>query len=486
MKRRFLSLVTVLFLVVFTIGLVGCSPAEAPVEPAAPAEEPADPVEEPVAPTEEPATPVEEPEAPAEVKDFISWFQYDEKNEDPASDERVGNAYLRKTIPEFNTDFAGKWNWVNIPKAWDKMTAELVAAVIADGEVPDLIEVGAGNLPTFLNNGALQDLSDWAKEQSWYSDLEPSALKACTGPEGGLYCIPVSTRPHVVYVWADHYPNGFPTTPEEFMVEAERLKSEGVFAWTYFGSTAYSGNGAQRMVWNLISSFGGTYDDGQGNMLLNTPENVAAISFLRETVLNGYNPDTVFAGGFVEEDSFKDSSAAAIPTGLFGYRYINPLTAPDGTKYETGSAQDMLDAIADGKVVMRPMFAPAGKTPGCNTDAITFAVPTGAKNIEATYDYINWIMGDIGRHVEYVLGPGAGFPTLVSAQSAPEMQEPFYQQAAIAINSSVCTYAGGSLQRPTEANEIIMNAVYKLIKEDPTLDIASTLQAAQDDYNANN
>jgi multiple sugar transport system substrate-binding protein len=486
MKSKKLTLLTVLFLVVFTFGLAGCQTAETPVEPAAPVEEPAAPVEEPAAPPEEPAAPVEEPAEPVEVKDFVTWFQYDQNNEDPASDERVGNAYLKKTIPEFNADFADKWNWVNIPKAWDKMTAELVAAVIAGGEVPDLIEVGASNLPTFINNGALQDLSEWAKAQAWYSDLEPGALKACTGADGGLYCIPVSTRPHVVYVWADHYPNGFPTTPEQFLVEAERLKSEGIFAWTYFGSTAYSGNGAQRMVWNLISSFGGTYDDGQGNMLLNTPENVAAISFLRDTVLKGYNPDTVFAGGFVEEDSFKDSSAAAIPTGLFGYRYINPLSAPDGTKYETGSADDMINAIADGKVVMRPMFAPAGKTPGCNTDAITFAVPTGATNIEATYDYINWIMGDIARHVEYVLGPGAGFPALLSAQSAPEMQTPFYQQAAIAVNASVCVNANGSLQRPTEANEIIMNAVYKLIKEDPTLDIATTLQAAQDDYNANN
>ena len=63
--------------------------------------------------------------------DFLTWYQYDETNEDPASDERVGNQYLRDTIPQFNEEFDGKWNWVNRPKAWDKMTAELVAAVIA-------------------------------------------------------------------------------------------------------------------------------------------------------------------------------------------------------------------------------------------------------------------------------------------------------------------------------------------------------------------
>src|SRR4051812_46147503 len=56
-----------------------------------------------------------------EVKDFVTWYQYDQNNEDPASDERVGNEYLRQTIPQFNEQFKGKWNWINQPKAFDKM-----------------------------------------------------------------------------------------------------------------------------------------------------------------------------------------------------------------------------------------------------------------------------------------------------------------------------------------------------------------------------
>jgi len=482
MKSKFNKFLTTMLLVVFTVSLAACTaPAatEAPVVVApttAPTEKPAEPT----------AVPAEPTVAPVEVKDFVTWFQYDEKNEDPASDERVGNAYLKKTIPEFNAAFADKWNWVNVPKAWDKMTAELVAAVIAGADVPDMVELGGQQTITYINNGALQDLTEWAKQQSWYADLDPGAVLTCTGPDGGLYCIPTAERPALTYVWADRYPNGYPTTPEQFLVEAERLKAEGFYAWTYFGSTAYDGSGAGRMLFSLVKSFGGGYDDGQGNMLLNTPENVAALTFLRDTVAKGYEPETVFAGGFVEEDSFKDSSAGAIPTGLFGYRYINPLTAPDGTKYEKGSEQDMLDAIAAGDVIMRPMFAPEGKTPGCNQDIQGYGIPTGAKNPEATYDYINWIMGDITRNIEYVIGPGAGFPTLKSAQADPAMQTPFYQQAAIAINASVCTNWAGSLTRPAEAAPLIMNTVYKLIKESPTLDIATELQAAQDEYNANN
>lgn len=486
MKSKKYMLFTALMLVVFAFGLVGCQPAaEEPVAEQPAAEEPTAEelaVEEPV--VEEPTA--EEPAAPAEEVDFVTWYQYDQDNTDPASDERVGNEYLAKNIPVFNADFEGKWNWVNIPKAWDKQTAELVAAVIAGGEVPDLIELGGQQTITYVNNGALMDITDWVMAQPWYADLEPSALLACTGPDGKIYCVPTAERPHLTYVWADRYPNGYPTTPEEFVVEAERLKEEGFFAWTYFGSTAYGGSAAGRMFFALLASFGGGYDDGQGNMLLNTPENVAAITFLRDTVAKGYNPDTVFAGDFLEENSFKDSSAGAIPTGLFGYRYINPLTAPDGTAYDLGSSEDMINAIAAGDVVMRPMFAPEGQTPSCNLDIQGLGIPTGAKNVEAAYDHINWIMSDLTRHIEYVLGPGAGFPSLLSAQELPEMQTPFYQEAAGAINQSVCRNWAGSLERPSEAAEAISNVIFKLIKEDPTLDIATELQKVQDEYNANN
>lgn len=422
-----------------------------------------------------------------EARPFVTWYQYDEKNEDPASDERVGNAYLRKTIPEFNADFAGKWNWVNQHKAWDKMPAEIVAAVIAGADVPDLFEGASTNMISYYKNGTMQDLSAWASQQSWYADLDPSAKAACTAPDGSLICIPIVSRPHLVYVWADHWPNGFPRTPDVFLKEAERLKGEGVYAWSYFGSTAFGGASASRMYWSLISSFGGTYDDGKGNMLLNTPENIAALEFLRLTVERGYNPETVWAGGFVEEDSFKDASAAAFPTGLFGYRYMNPLTAPDGTRFEKGNEQDMLDAIAAGKVILRPMFAPPGQTPGCHTSLVAFYVPVGAKNPEAAYDYINWILENEQRYGEYVLGPGGGFTVLKSSQNSPSFRDDsFYVQAAEALNQSLCRPYLGTLERPAEATELIANVIYRLIKENPSLDIASELQKTQDEYNAGN
>jgi ABC-type glycerol-3-phosphate transport system substrate-binding protein len=196
-------------------------------------------------------------------------------------------------------------------------------------------------------------------------------------------------------------------------------------------------------------------------------------------------PEIAFAGGFQEENAFKDASAGAFPTGLFGYRYVNPLSAPNGTQYAKGNQEDMLDAIAAGDVVLSPYLAPEGQTPGCDVAVSGFAIPVGAKNPEAAYDYINWVLSP-EQNADFVLRPGGGFPALMSVRASEEFQTPFYQQAAEVLSNSACSPWFGSLERAKEAQDMIMKVVYKLIKEDPSADIATELQAVQDEYNAAN
>ncbi|MEZ4560497.1 MAG: hypothetical protein R2854_29360 [Caldilineaceae bacterium] len=57
----------------------------------------------------------------------FTWYQaHDETNEDPASDERGQPFGCATPCSRFDEAFAGKWNWVNQPKAFDQMAAELV------------------------------------------------------------------------------------------------------------------------------------------------------------------------------------------------------------------------------------------------------------------------------------------------------------------------------------------------------------------------
>ncbi len=462
-------------------------------QPSAPTPQP--PTTQPTAPSAEQsmpsATTEPQPASGSEVE-FVTWYQYDQDNTDPKSDERVGNEYLRKTIPLFNEAFKGKWKWINQPQPFDQMAIRLTAAVQAGGEVPDLMQSGDGSLIPFIKNGVVQDLTDWIKAQPWFADLDPSAVAACTGPDGRIYCVPVAITPQIVFVWRDHFPNGYPKTPEEFKQQAEALKAKGIAAITFFGSTAFDGEGTPRFTNTLIKSFGGTFDDGQGNMKLDTPENRSAIEFLREIVAAGYVHPRTWDGTttpFIEEEPMKTAEAASFPTGIFGYRYVNPLKAPSGKEYNKGNEEDMLDAITAGDVFIAPMFAPSGKKPGCGLGVTGFVIPVGAKNPEAAKDYINWIMTP-EQNPDWVLGPGGGFPALRSILPLIEERVPvakaFYEQAAKAVAASECRPWYGSLERRDEAKKIIQNTIYRLVKEDPTADISEALKAAEEEYNRNN
>lgn len=420
-----------------------------------------------------------------EVTPVVTWYYFDQNNTDPQANERVGNFYLAETIPLFDEAFAGQYEWVNVPRDYN-LVLDLVAAVQNNGEIPDLMRTATVDMPTFILNNTVQDLTDFVTSASWYDAIDPAALAACTGPDGNIYCVPVSSSPYVNFYWTDRYPDGFPTTTDEFVAQAEALKAEGNFALTYWGSTAFDGEAAGRYFYQMISSFGGSYDDGEGNMLLNTPENIAAIEFMRTIVENGYSSESVFVGNFEEEAAFKGADAGAFPTGFFvGYQYVNPLTSPVGTAYESATAQDMEDAVNAGEIAISPFFAPEGETPGCHLDVFGFVIPNGAKNVAGAQAYINWIM-EPEQGVDWVLSAGGGVPVVDYLAEADAFQTEIFQQGIAAAEASNCQPWYGSLLRIPDAKVIITNVIFDLIKGNPTADIAGALTAAQDEYNAGN
>jgi ABC-type glycerol-3-phosphate transport system substrate-binding protein len=431
------------------------------------------------------AAPADGDEAAGAPSQVVTWYYYDQNNTDPQANERVGNFYLARAIPKFNEEFAGRYEWVNVPRDYN-LVLDLVAAVRGNGDIPDVMRTGVSDLPTFIVNNTVQDLTEFVTTAPWYDDLDPKAVEACTGPDGNIYCVPVSESPYVVFYWTDLYPNGFPKTPDALLAEAERIQAAGRYALTYFGSTGFDGEAAGRYFFQVLSSFGGGYDDGAGNLRLNTPENIAAIEFMREIVRYGYSPEAVFVGNFEEEAAFKDAEAAAFPTGHYiAYLYLNPLIAPDGTEYNTATQQDIEDAVAAGDIAIAPFVAPAGQVPGCNNDIFGFVIPNGAKNVEGAKAYINWIM-EPDNAVEWVLNAGGGLPTSVPLRAHEAFQTPIFRQGVAAAEASACRPWFGSLLNIPEAKKIISTTLFDLIKGNPEADIVATLTAAEEAYNRNN
>jgi len=432
------------------------------------------------APASTPAAQSTEPPA-AGSKDIVTWYYYDQNNSDPAANEHIGNFYLAETMPKFNQQFSGKYNWVNVPRDYN-LVLDLVAAVQNKGDIPDIMRTGAADLPTFILNNTVQDLTDYVKNASWYSDIDPKAIEACT-VDGKIYCVPVSESPYLVFYWTDVYPDGFPKTSDAFLTKAAEIKAANNYALTYWGSTAFDGEGATRYYYQVISSFGGSYDDGAGKMKLNTPQNIAAIEFMRQIVANGYSPEAAFAGNFEEEAAFKDGLAGAFPTGFYiGYQYLNPLKSPSGTDFNKQSAQDMEDAVNSGAIALSPIFPPEGQKPGCNMDTFGFVIPNGAKDVEGAKAYIDWIMAKENA-VQWVLRAGGGVPVAKSVATDSAFQTKIFQQAAAALAASDCKPWYGSLTRIPDAKTIITTVLFNLVKGDPKADIAAALTAAEAEYN---
>lgn len=220
-------------------------------------------------------------------------------------------------------------------------------------------------------------------------------------------------------------------------------------------------------------------------MLLNTPQNIAAIQFMRTVVAKGYVPAIDFVGNFQEETAFNNGSAASLPTGVEGYLFLNPLTSPAGKKYSKGTQDDFLDAVAAGDIYDTPFFsAVAGQKPGCNISDTGLSIPVGAKNIDGAHAYINWLMS-AQENATFDVGLG-GLPALTTSQSDPLFNVPYYIQAKKVLTEETCKPWYGTLKNPAAAEPIAMNVMYMLIKQNPTADIATALTAAQNQYNASN
>lgn len=444
-----------------TAMLAACAPPRPAAAPAAPAAAPA-------------ATEAPKAAMPAATGEVTTWYYYDQNNTDPKANERAGNLYLAKSIKQFNDEMKGKLTLTNAPRDYN-LALDLVTAVQNGGDVPDVMQFAISDLPLYMLNKTAQDV-EWIKGEAWFKDLDPKSVAACT-VDGKLYCVPVSESPWLTYYWTDFYKDGFPKTPEALLKAGAAIKKDGNYAMTYWGSTAFDGSGADRYFYQTISGFGGSYDDNAGNLKMNTPENVKAVEFMREVVKQGLASESVFAGNFEEEETFKQGKAGAFPTGLFiAVRYLNPLKSVGGKEFK-----DIEAAVNAGAIKLAPFVAPEGKTPGCALDLFGFVVPRTAKNVEGAKAYINWVM-DKKNMVDWITNAGGGFPTNTAMRAEATFQTELYKQAQEVSKASACKPWYGSLRRIPEARKIIVNTIFDLIKAKPDADIAATLGKADEEY----
>jgi ABC-type glycerol-3-phosphate transport system substrate-binding protein len=176
---------------------------------------------------------------------------------------------------------------------WDDRRQKLLSA-IGSGRGPDVFYINPDMVSLFANAGAIVPIDDFITAEDT-AKFNPGTLIPW---EGKLYALPILQN-SIVHIYNLDLvkqlgldPENLPTTIAEFEEWARVAKDNGIYASTWSGNTAT--NGLTALIWQ----FGGDIYDEDGNVIINSPETVAAMTYLKKMYDEGWiPPDSITAGG---------------------------------------------------------------------------------------------------------------------------------------------------------------------------------------------
>jgi ABC-type glycerol-3-phosphate transport system substrate-binding protein len=224
-------------------------------------------------------------------------------------DQEAESAVWDEVIASFNEKYPNVSVTIET-QPWDDRRQKLLSA-IGSGRGPDVFYMNPDMVSLFANNGAIVPITDYLTDGET-DKFNPGTLIPW---EGELYALPILQN-SIVHIYnidlvrelgldADN----LPTTIQEFEEWAEVAKQNNVYISTWSGNTAT--NGLTAIIWQ----FGGDIYDDEGNVIINSPETVAAMTFLKRMYDDGWiPPDSITAGGEEQVDAFRSRQVLAVLT----------------------------------------------------------------------------------------------------------------------------------------------------------------------------
>jgi ABC-type glycerol-3-phosphate transport system substrate-binding protein len=207
---------------------------------------------------------------------------------------------------------------------WDDRRQKLLSA-IGSGRGPDVFYMNPDMVSQFAISGAIVPIDDFVTDEDT-AKFNPGTLIPW---DGKLYALPILQN-SVVYIYNTDLakelgldPEKLPTNIEELEQWAQTAKEHDVYFSTWSGNTATSG------LTSLIWEFGGEIYDEDGNVVIDSPETVAAMTFLKKMYDEGWiPPDSITTGSEEQTDLFRNGKALAIlmdGNSFYGSRdtYVN-------------------------------------------------------------------------------------------------------------------------------------------------------------------
>jgi multiple sugar transport system substrate-binding protein len=290
----------------------------------------------------------------------------------------ANEAFVRRLVDAWNETHVNQIEATIIPS--DQFVTR-VATGFAAGEVPDLLPIDLIYVPAFAKAGQLTEISALAEAMPYFDQLSPSHVRLARY-EDGLYALPFTAEGSVLlynkglFEQAGLDPEQPPTTWAEIYEAAKAISalSNDTYGFYFAGSCA----GCNAFTYlPLIWASGGDVltEDGLGSTIADDPAVREALDFYRQMWEEGLIPPGAQADTGTEFlNAFLGGNIGMAGSGAFSISVLKN----DHPEIDFGLT------FLPGKDGGRSSFA--------GGDSI--AIPAGAKNVEAAFEFIQWALSD--------------------------------------------------------------------------------------------
>jgi ABC-type glycerol-3-phosphate transport system substrate-binding protein len=303
----------------------------------------------------------------AEIPDNLQLIHWTIFNPESESDPR--NIALKNIVEKWNSE--NKWGATMKVESINHTDLHLqFSQAAAAGNPPDVILAFSTNLDQYIDAGGIQPMTEFATKWIQETDDYIYTVDALTKSDGEIYSLPWETRCMLLYYRTDIYGE----TPNFENLDDLARRSAAQTTGNNFGfvlGCAAHGDFLQQLQ-PILYAFGArTYDDDM-NIVINSPEGVKAIEWLKSLYDNGCMNDTAVMMNI--EDTFNALRAGTTYAIILGsHRY--------GAVKNTAEIGDKIGVVAI------PGIKPGSIAPAYNTSQ-TLGIGKNCKYPEVAFDFI--------------------------------------------------------------------------------------------------
>ena len=311
---------------------------------------------------------------------------YEDESFKPLYDSGIED--FRKENPDIDVEI--------VPAGWDEANTKLVSLIQAD-ETPDVIISGTRSLRQFAELGAITNLDEFMTDE--FKEKRVDEVLQTANINGEQYGIPLAFSSRALYYRSDLIDTP-PTTWDELLETSKKIKEENPDMYGFAVPTDIT-SGTHEIL-NFIYQNGGSAVDEEGNIELNTEENIETLNYLKEFSDNDLIPDPIGTARGDQVDMFTNGDLAMFISGPWEEDNINE--GKDETPYEVA-------------------LLPEGKQAAVTLVTDSFSISEASENKELAWKLIEH-MGQFKHQNAYDEAIGF-FPILEEEREEERYQEGF-------------------------------------------------------------